>query len=118
MKELKSMWKNCFNFTDRTSVRGYWMAILEYLVSSFLLTIIAIFIESFFSFEEIMFVPLVYAVISIIPLLSMQVRRLRDAGRMWTWLFITLVPCGGIVVFIFLCMPTNPSSEHLDTPQV
>ena len=65
-----------------------------------------------------MLVPLIYSLLAIIPILAMMVRRLRDAGRLWTWLFISFIPGGGVVLLVFFCLPTNPSFKHLDTPQV
>jgi len=44
-----------------------------------------------------------------IPMLAISVRRLRDAGKNWTWLFINLIPCVGLVWYIILlCKSSVP----------
>ena len=45
----------------------------------------------------------------VLPGLAVLVRRLRDGGYHWAWVFIALVPLvGGIVLLVFVCMPTKP----------
>ncbi len=41
----------------------------------------------------------------IVPTLALTVRRLRDAGLHWAWIFISLVPFGGIALIVLLCQP-------------
>ena len=96
MKEYLDMWKNYANFSGRTSVRGYWMA--------FLFNFIASLIASF-----IPVVSFIYPLAALIPGLAIAVRRLRDTGKRWTWLFISLVPlAGSIILIIMLCKPSAP----------
>lgn len=50
-----------------------------------------------------------YAIAQILPSLSITVRRLRDAGKPWPWLFISLVPLiGGIWLIVLLVQPSLP----------
>ena len=44
----------------------------------------------------------IWAVASIIPSLSLLVRRLRDIGKGWGWIFIGLVPLIGSIWLIYL----------------
>ena len=37
----------------------------------------------------------VFGVAVIVPFFSMQIRRIRDTGRAWPWIFISLVPLIG-----------------------
>lgn len=44
----------------------------------------------------------------LLPSLAVLVRRLRDAGFHWAWIFIALVPViGGLVLLTFVCLPTK-----------
>jgi uncharacterized membrane protein YhaH (DUF805 family) len=43
----------------------------------------------------------------IVPTLALTVRRLRDAGLHWAWLFISFVPFGGIALIVMLCQPSK-----------
>ena len=90
------MWKNFANFSGRTNVGGYWWAVLGNFIVSFVLSLIGV--EVLIS---------VYSLATLIPTLSIAVRRLRDAGKGWGWLFINLVPLVGWIIFIvLLCKPS------------
>ena len=90
------MWKNFANFSGRTNVGGYWWAVLGNFIVSFVLGLIGV--EVLIS---------VYSLATLIPTLSIAVRRLRDAGKGWGWLFITLVPLVGWIIFIvMMCKPS------------
>jgi uncharacterized membrane protein YhaH (DUF805 family) len=90
------MWKNFANFSGRTNVGGYWWAYLANLIVGLVLSMIGV-----------EFLITVYYLASLIPTLSIAVRRLRDAGKGWGWLFINLVPLVGWIIFIImLCKPS------------
>ena len=94
------MWKNFANFSGRTDVGGYWWAVLGNFIVSFVLGLIGV--EVLIS---------VYSLATLIPTLSIAVRRLRDAGKSWGWLFINLVPLVGCIIFIImLCKPSVNSN--------
>ena len=44
---------------------------------------------------------------AIVPLLAVMVRRLRDAGFHWAWIFLSLAPFGSIAVLIFCAQPSK-----------
>ena len=49
-----------------------------------------------------------YGVATVLPGLAITVRRLRDAGYNWPYIFIPLIPFVGIFILIFLlCQPTE-----------
>jgi uncharacterized membrane protein YhaH (DUF805 family) len=48
-----------------------------------------------------------YLPASILPTLPLTIRRLRDAGKPWPWIFIGLIPIiGTIWLIVLLCQPT------------
>ena len=101
MNEFKAMWLNYANFKDRTSVRGYWMAYLVNFIISFILGIVVVIIP------ELAFISSLYSLAILIPSLAILVRRLRDAGKHWAWIFISLVPLvGSIILLVFTCLST------------
>lgn len=54
---------------------------------------------------------LVYLVL-LIPSLAVTVRRLRDAGKDWPWIFIFLIPLiGTIWLLILLAKPSLPDQS-------
>ena len=94
MKEYLDMWKNYANFSGRTSVRGYWMAVLFNIIISAIVSFIPI-------------VSYIYPLAILIPSLAIVVRRLRDAGKSWTAIFLNLIPLvGSIILIVKLCRPS------------
>ena len=90
------MWKNFANFSGRTTVGGYWWAYLANFIVTFALNLIGV---------EVLIT--VYGLASLIPTLSICVRRLRDAGYHWSAIFLPLIPLAGAIIFIVkLCKPS------------
>lgn len=105
MTEYINTWKNYANFSARTTVRGYWMAFLFSAVISFVLGIISGIIP------VLGIVTGLFSLAYLVPGLALSVRRLRDAGKEWTYLFINLIPIVGVILFIIaLCKPSIPDN--------
>ena len=106
MKEYLEMWKHYADFKGRTTVRGYWMAFLFNVIVSFVLGFIAGILP------VLSFLGTIYTLAALIPGLALSVRRLRDAGKGWGWLFISLVPLvGSIILIVMLCKASVPVED-------
>lgn len=106
MQEYIAMWKNYANFSDRTSVRGYWMAYLLNMIIGFVIGAIAGAVPALTVLGTI------YSVAAFIPGLAITVRRLRDAGHTWLSYFWLLLPVIGWIIFIVrLCKKSIPVVE-------
>ena len=102
MNEYLNMWKNYVNFSDRTTVRGYWMAFLFNFIASLVIGLISGLIG-------LEFIASLYSLAVLLPGLGICIRRLRDAGKAWGWIFISLIPLvGTIILIVFLCKPSIP----------
>ena len=98
MKEYLDMWKNYANFSGRTSVRGYWMAVLVNMIITFVIGLVVTLLH----LPE--FISTIYSLAILIPGLAITVRRLRDAGFKWTAIFLNLIPLVGFILLIIkLC---------------
>ena len=52
-----------------------------------------------------------YIFAALIPGLSLAIRRVNDAGKSWTWIFINLIPILGAIWFlVILCQPSIPTA--------
>ena len=117
MTEFAAFWKNYFNFTDRTTRRGYWMAFLFIIITGFILGIVSSILDTLgilpviidFSSIDYSLTGIVYNVLDVawffvllIPSLAIAIRRLRDVGKRWTWIFISLIPFIGFIWYIVL----------------
>lgn len=111
MQEYINMWKNFANFGGRTSRRGYWMAILVNVAVVLVLSLLA-------NLLHLNILTSLYSLAVLVPGLAIMVRRLRDAGKHWGWLFISLVPLvGAIVLIVLLCGASVPAAYDA-APQV
>ena len=115
----KKYWTNFFNFSDRTSRKDFWLTILMIFIVNicFSLVISLIFGHSVdFSqvktVEELMevlkdpaaIISLIWTIANIIPGLAMDVRRMHDINKSGWFIFITLIPLvGGIIYLVWLC---------------
>ncbi len=109
MTEYINYWKNYVNFSDRTTVRGYWMAFLFSFIAGLIVSAIV-------GVTELAFISTLWSLVNLLPNLGISVRRLRDAGKHWAWIFINLIPLIGQIIFIvMLC---KRSVEDDGTPVV
>ena len=89
----KDFWLQATEFTSKTTRSDWWRVQLVNFIITFLT--IPIFLRTF-GFN-------LYGIICIIPQIAIDVRRLRDFGKNWKWIFINLIPIlGWIVWFIWL----------------
>jgi uncharacterized membrane protein YhaH (DUF805 family) len=55
---------------------------------------------------------LLWGLATLLPQLSLSVRRLRDAGHSWTALFLALIPfVGFIILIVYLASPSRPRTR-------
>ena len=130
IEAYKKFWKGYVDFKGRSTPSDYWFAcsahVLIFLTwylllavfermaaetgSSDLFTIGVILLLIFFA----------SGVAAVLPGIALTVRRLRDAGYNWPYIFIPLIPFVGIFIFIFLlCQPTKVEVplNNVDNPQ-
>lgn len=101
MKAFTKAWVQSFNYTGRSNRGDYWWFVLANFIILFILLILGKAIDFLY------YVYFLYSLASIVPALPLVIRRLRDAGKAWLWIFISLVPIiGGIWLIILLCQPS------------
>ena len=89
----QDFWVKATDFRGLTSLSDWWYVLLINLIISFLT--IPIFIRTF-GFN-------VYGFVCIVPQLAMDIRRIKDFGKDWKWIFVNLIPVfGWILWFIWL----------------
>ena len=117
MEQYLNMWKNYANFSDRTTVKGYWMAYLIYMITSAVfIWVITPLIGNAMGLGVELALDFIFIIVHLIPFLALTVRRLRDMGKNWTYMFIMLIPIVGAILYIIaLC---KPSIEDNGVPTV
>lgn len=102
----KKFWGNFGNFSGVTGRKDYWLAsIVNILV--LLAMIILLMWDRPGSTLSLIIAAIVMMIVNF-GSLTMQVRRLRDAGFHWAWMLIVFLPyIGSVVLIVLVCMPTK-----------
>ena len=88
-------WQRSFDYEGRSNRGDYWWFVLANLIVALIIGAIS---DKLYS---------IYAVASILPGLPLVIRRLRDIGKPWPWIFIGLIPIiGGIWLIVLFCQPS------------
>lgn len=102
IKEYVLFWKKTFDFKSKSSRREYWLVVL----ANFFIYLVLIFLSKFSIAFYNLFI--FYFYLQVIPNLSIQIRRARDAGKKWFVIFINLLPFIGSIYWIYiLILPSN-----------
>ena len=118
IEAYKKFWKGYVDFKGRSTPSDYWFAYSAHVLifftwylllavfermaaetgSSDLFTIGVILLLIFFA----------YGVAAVLPGIALTVRRLRDAGYNWPYIFVAFIPfVGWIILIVLLCKPTK-----------
>ncbi len=119
----KNFFKNYAEFTGRSTRPDFWWVWLGNLILSIPFWIIYFYIvylstvmdsvsdsASEATFMVLGLVVIIYAIFYLailVPTLALSVRRLRDAGFHWAFIFLRFVPMGGIALLILFAMSTK-----------
>ena len=119
----KKFFKNYAEFTGRSTRPDFWWVWLGNLILSIPFWIIYFYVLYFSTvmvsvsdsaseaaFMVLGLVVIIYAVFYLailVPTIALSVRRLRDAGFHWAFIFLRFVPMGGLALLILLAMPTK-----------
>ena len=95
--------RNYANFEDRASRTEYWMFVLFNLMFALFFFCLDLLLK--INFEGHLVGPLyiLYFLFSIIPSLSIAVRRLHDVGKSGSYLFLALIPLAGLYLIALYC---------------
>ena len=119
----KNFFKNYAEFTGRSTRPDFWWVWLGNFILSIPFWIIYFYVLYFSTvmvsvsdsaceaaFMVLGLVVIIYAVFYLailVPTIALSVRRLRDAGFHWAFIFLRFAPMGGLALLILLAMPTK-----------
>jgi uncharacterized membrane protein YhaH (DUF805 family) len=91
-----SAWSRSFDYGGRSNRGDFWWYFLANMIVSVILGLV-----------KNPQLQTVYALATIFPSLPLVVRRLRDIGKSWVWIFIGLIPLiGAIWLIVLYCQPS------------
>ena len=119
----KNFFKNYAEFTGRSTRPDFWWVWLGNFILSIPFWIIYFYIlylstemdsvsnsaseATFMVFGLIVIIYAVFYLAILVPTLALSVRRLRDAGFHWAFIFLRFAPMGGIALLVLHAMPTK-----------
>ena len=114
IQAYKNFFKGYADFTGRSTRSDFWWV---WLMNSILFLPLYIFyfqmaLKDSRETDPILGVAIIsiYMILGIVfftPSLAVKVRRLRDAGLHWAFIFLHFVPMGGIALLVLLAMPSK-----------
>ena len=116
IEAYKKFWKGYVDFKGRSTPSDYWLAysahVLIFFASYLLLAVFQRMAVDEISLltNEVIFLLIffAYGVAAVLPGIALTVRRLRDAGYNWPYIFVTFIPfVGWIILIVLLCKPTK-----------
>ena len=90
LNAYKEFWIKATNFKGFTSQSDWWFVNLANLIITFFT--LPIFLKTF-GFNA-------YGIVCIIPQIAIDIRRIKDFGKNWKWIFINLVPIYGSIMWL------------------
>lgn len=119
MDSYIKMWKNYFNFQDRTTRKDYWMSVLI----NFLIALVLGFFSGLFTNFPIIgklnimdLISYIYFILILIPGLAQSVRRMHDVNKSGWYLLMSLIPIvGWIIVLVQECSPSVDVNNNYGT---
>ena len=120
----KNFFKNFAEFTGRSTRPDYWWVWLGTFILSIPFWVIYIYTvylsavmdsvsdsaseAAFMIFGLVAIIYVVFYLAILVPTIALTIRRLRDAGFHWAFIFLRFAPMvGGIALLILLAMPTK-----------
>ena len=107
VEAFTTAWRKSFDYEGKATRAEFWW----FYLANFIVTLVLFFISIVAGFNNVYILsPLIslYIFGQILPSISVSVRRVRDTGKRWTWVFIPLIPfIGGILWIILVCQPSD-----------
>ncbi|WP_298439393.1 DUF805 domain-containing protein [uncultured Ferrimonas sp.] len=111
MNQFIDGFKKFADFSSRARRKDYWMFYLFYFITYVVLALVDMMLGS-------IILTSVFALLTLIPGISLGVRRLHDTGRSGWWMLLFLVPLiGALVLLVFFCFDSQGDNEYGPNPK-
>ena len=118
IEAYKKFWKGYVDFEGRSSRSDYWFVYLVNVLITFAYFLLQAVFGGLVAVTESSFLAVIslillliffaYGIAAFLPSIALTVRRLRDAGYNWPYIFVTFIPfVGWIIIIVLLCKPTK-----------
>lgn len=118
IEAYKKFWKGYVDFEGRSTRSDYWFVYLVNVLITFAYFLLQAVFGGLVAVTESSFLVVIslillliffaYGIAAILPGIALTVRRLRDAGYDWPYIFVAFIPfVGWIILIVLLCKPTK-----------
>ena len=118
IEAYKKFWKGYVDFEGRSTRSDYWFVYLVNVLITFAYFLLQAVFGGLVAVTESSFLAVIslillliffaYGIAAFLPSIAQTVRRLRDAGYNWPYIFVTFIPfVGWIILIVLLCKPTK-----------
>ena len=116
LNAYKNFWKGYLNFSAHSTRPEFWWVWLLNMVIFF-----PVYYSLFTGLEfdnpiiniALFSMYIIFLLVEFVPLLALIVRRLRDVGIHWAYIFIVFVPLGALTLLIMFAMPSQRFREKV-----
>ena len=108
VEAFTTAWRKSFTYGGKATRAEYWWFYLINFIAIFGVYVLTGIPPGNRLVDLVFSLLLIYVLASVFPNLSIVVRRLRDIGKQWQWIFISLIPfIGGIWFIVLMCQPSG-----------
>ena len=118
IEAYKKFWKGYVDFEGRSTRSDYWFVYLVNVLITFAYFLLQAVFGGLVAVTESSFLAVIslillliffaYGIAAFLPSIALTVRRLRDAGYNWPYIFVAFFPfVGWIILIVLLCKPTK-----------
>ena len=118
IEAYKKFWKGYVDFEGRSTRSDYWFVYLVNVLITFAYFLLQAVFGGLVAVTESSFLAVIslillliffaYGIAAFLPSIALTVRRLRDAGYNWPYIFVTFIAfVGWIILIVLLCKPTK-----------
>lgn len=116
LSAIRSFFKGYANFSGRSTRPEFWWVWLLNMV-----IFLPVYYSLFTGLEfdnpiiniTVFSMCIILLLVEFVPLLALIVRRLRDVGIHWAYIFIVFVPLGAVTLLVMLAMPSQRFGEKV-----
>lgn len=107
VESIKSVFTNYVNFNGRARRSEYWWFCLANAIVGGILSMLSQNVGGLFSVLST-----IYTLAVFLPALAVEVRRLHDIGKRWTWLLFVFIPLvGWIFLVVWFAKDSDPGEN-------
>lgn len=100
VKAYVEAWQRSFEYAGRSNRGDYWWFVLANFIVLLVLNLLGTVIGVFAPIANL------YLLAQFVPHLPLAIRRLRDAGKDWQWIFVTITGIGALWVLYLHTLPS------------